>query len=119
MIGASSSLVVHRVTPSSASVDVTAWSTVDADHRGGYRLDVADTAWAGRSRMLHVLSIGGGVTAVSMADQAGRRGVRIEASGGRVVTVRFDEDVIGGTLEDATGTSTLGEGVAEPPLFAP
>jgi hypothetical protein len=119
MTGTESSLVVHRV-GGSGTVSVTAWPDVDAaEYGGGHRIDVTETGAGGRSRMLHVLSIDGAVTAVSAADAAGTRGVRIERSGGEIVTVRFQEDAFGAALEDASGTVTLGEGVEALPLFAP
>ena len=119
MTGEASSLVVHRV-GGSGSVSLTAWPDVDgAEYGGGHRIDVTETGGGGRSRMLHVLSVDGAVTAVSAADAAGTRGVRIEQSGGQAVTIRFQEDSFGATLEDAGGTVTLGEGVEALPLFAP
>lgn len=120
MTGAASSLVVHRV-GGAGSVSVTPWREVDAGEYvgGGYRVDVTETGAAGRSRMLHVLSIDGAVTSVSAADGAGTRGARIVKSDGATVTVRFDEDWFGANLEDASGTVRLGSGVEALPLFAP
>lgn len=120
MTGAESSLVVHRI-GGSGNVTVTPWRDVNASEYvgGGYRVDVTETGAGGRSRMLHVLSVDGAVTAVSAADGAGTRGVRIERSGGDPVTVRFGEDAFGASVEDASGTVTLGARVEALPLFAP
>lgn len=102
-------LSVRTVLPGSATSSVHRWAD-DAEFRGGFQYRVA--APGGANLFLHVLWIDGAVTAVTPSDAAGRRGVEIALSDGRVATVRFGPSGVDGTLVISGGASaSLGPGL--------
>jgi hypothetical protein len=119
--GASTDLQVWTMGPAGTTSTVVDWTT-DADMNGGWRVDVPHQSADGRSRFLHVLSLGGLATAVGASDDGAMTGVGITVSDGSSVTVRFGTDDWGGTLEerDALGNlileATVGPGVETLPI---
>jgi hypothetical protein len=123
--GATATLVVRRVLPVAAAVDVIDWVVADTDMNGGFRLDVADASGGTSSRFLHVLSVDGTVTAVVADDAATRTGAIITFADGKTATVHFEIDAVGGDLEllDSGGgtivQAELPAAVEAFPVFAP
>jgi hypothetical protein len=116
--GATATLVVTRIAPDDASTSVLDWTT-DGEMSGGFRLDASHTSVDGSSRFLHVLSVDGAVASATRDDDGTAIGVSLVLAGGGDVTVRFESDTVGGTL-DLDGTiTTLAPGVATLPELAP
>jgi hypothetical protein len=106
-------LSVRRVLPGAATSSVHRWAD-DAEFQRGFQYQV--TAAGGANQFLHILSIDESVTSVTPSDAAGRRGVEIALSDGRVATVRFGPSGVDGTLAISGGagggaSTTLGPGV--------
>ena len=97
------------------------WDT-EAGFSDGYRLD--ERVAGGANSFLHVLSFGSTVSSVARNDAAGRQGVQVNFSDGRVAVVRFSTTGVDGTLElRAPGgavvqTVALNSGVRELPELA-
>ncbi len=105
-------LDVHRLAPAGLASQ---W--VD-----GERVEAADTAGT-QSLFLHVLGTNNSVSNTARNDASGQTGTQITLADGRTATVRFGNDVRGGTLElrDAGGAVQFSGGlpstVVAPPVL--
>ena len=119
--GAGETMTVQRLIPAAATTSVFEWDT-EAGFSDGYRLD--ERVAGGANSFLHVLSFGSTVSSVARNDAAGRQGVQVNFSDGRVAVVRFSTTGVDGTLElRAPGgavvqTVALNSGVRELPELA-
>jgi hypothetical protein len=104
----------QRVLPATASAS--AGGLLSGDFSGGFRYEERST---GTTAHLHVVSIGGAVTATTPADAGAQDGVTITLADGRTATVRFNRDAIGGHLTVSGGAGSvdrdLGAGIADLP----
>jgi hypothetical protein len=118
------SLRVDRVLPAGAYA-VLDWNDLDPDlppeeeeFTGGWRLDSTDAAGGGR--FLHVLGQDSEITSVVASDSGTQLGVTITLTGGATITVRFEDDAPGATLQlGAAPPITLSAGVDALPILAP
>ena len=105
-------LDVHRLAPAGLASQ---WV-------GGERVEAADTAGT-QSLFLHVLGTNNSVSNATRNDSSGQTGAQITLADGRTATVRFGNDVRGGTLElrDAGGAVQFSSGlpstVVAPPVL--
>ena len=110
------SLRVDRVLPAGA-YGVVDWEQEDDDMNGGFRLDSSDPTAGGR--FLHVLSRDDEVTSVVASNDGNKLGCAITLDDGTVITVRFNDGEIGGTLQIGAGSvMVLSPGVDPLPLLA-
>ncbi|MEJ7600561.1 MAG: hypothetical protein WKG01_21825, partial [Kofleriaceae bacterium] len=98
------SLQVTRVAPSAGSMSTYSYAS-QSDFSGGHRLDLQQPG--GDNRYLHVLAVDQAATSITAA---GPTGVSV-TSGGRVATVTFNRDSVGGTLVIDGTSIALGAGV--------
>ncbi len=101
-------LKVTRMAPSSATVSNYAFSST-SDFSGGFRLD--QKVAGGDQRYLHVLSVDGAVTSQTAAGTSSQPGVTVNLSTGKQVTIKFNRDMVGGSLTIDGVTTTLVAGV--------
>jgi hypothetical protein len=106
-------LRVARLLPATATASA---GGLSGDFSGGFRYEERST---GTTAHLHVVSIGGAVTATTPADAGAQDGVTITLADGRTATVRFNRDAIGGHLTVSGGAGSvdrdLGAGIADLP----
>jgi hypothetical protein len=95
-------LTVQRLLPVDATSSV---FTFADDFRAGYRLDA--TVAGGDQRYLHVLWHGVAVGGVTPLDN----GATLALAGGKVATVQFTRDAIGGSITINGSTTQLGAGL--------
>jgi hypothetical protein len=119
---AGSTLKVHALSPANSTLGVTPFTSVDADFRSGYRIDSTITNNT-LTRFLNVLSIDSAV--VTAATGANDSTAVLAMEDGRQITLAFDPNAIGGSIEirSASGAVTLSEalpsGITAPPLSSP
>jgi hypothetical protein len=113
----SATLTMHAVSPADSTLSITDMETVDAeDFNGAYRIDTSVTT-SGASRFLHVLSVDNAVaTAVRGANDGA---VTVTLADGRTVTLAFNLDAQGGTIEIRNGANQVIVSEALPTTVTP
>ncbi len=101
-----SSLRLHAVAPTSASLVSTPFATIDSDFTGGgYRIDVTATG-SGETRFMNVLSIDNAAATVTGSPTDSGE-VTVALTDGRSVLLRFNAAAPGGTIEIRNGSGQI------------
>ncbi len=133
--GASTSLVtgsnrfdMTRIAPVNATTTTTLWRNANsaqyASASTAARVDVTDAGSDGSSEFLHVAGLDGSVSQAVASNAPGQTGTAVTLSDGRVVTVRFNQNSRGGTIQiRSAGGAVLESGalpvaVQAPPIYA-
>lgn len=121
-------LDMRRILPAGGTPATTLWRTANSadfvTESTAARVDLIETGAGGRSEFLHVIGLDGAVTQAIASDAAGQTGTAITLADGRVVTLRFNQNTRGGTIEikSAGGavleSRALPTGVEAPPVYA-
>jgi hypothetical protein len=98
-------LKVRRLAPIGGAI-TSAARALDGDFRAGSRLETVVDG-GGDQRYLHVLSHGAALTAVASVPE----GATLTLANGKVVTVQFEKNAIGGSINYDGTTTQLGAGV--------
>ncbi|MDG2535465.1 hypothetical protein P6144_17520 [Sphingomonas sp. HITSZ_GF] len=116
-----------RIVPATGTPTTTLWKSANATDFAtstAARVDLAEAGAGGSSEFLHVIGLDGAVAQAVAANAAGQTGTAITLADGRVVTLRFNQNSRGGTIEikSAGGavleSRALPTGVEAPPIYA-
>ena len=119
---------VQRIAPAAGTPTITLWMTANsAEYRSdnmAARVDLIETGSSGSSEFLHVAGLDGSVSRAVASNATGQTGTAITLSDGRVVTLRFNRNSHGGTIEIRSAGGTVLESrplpmsVDAPPVYA-
>jgi len=126
---------MRRIVPATATVTMTRWQDVNSQYvplpsnppsppNTATRFDVVEPGAGGSSEFLHVIGLNGSATQAVASNAAGQTGTSVTLADGRVVTVRFNQNSRGGTIEiRSAGGAILESGalpntIQAPPVYA-
>ncbi len=100
-----SSMTLHAVSPTNASLAIRAMSSVDSNFTSGHRIDVSLTS-TGETKFMNVLSVDNAAATVtgSLTDSGE---VTIVLNDGRTAIVRFSAATPGGSIEIRNGSGQV------------
>jgi hypothetical protein len=121
-------LDLRRILPAAGTPATTLWKTANSKDfvttSTAARVDLIETGAGGRSEFLNVIGLDGSVTQAVASDAAGQTGTAITLADGRTVTLRFNQNTRGGTIEIKSAGGAVLEsralpmGVETPPIYA-
>jgi hypothetical protein len=112
MNNGTSTLNVRALQPAASTLAVTDMRNVNSDFQGGWRIDSSVTT-SGLTRFLNVLSVDNAVSAATTGANEGS--VTVTLQDGRQVTLQFNLDTMGGTIEirNSSGQVLVSEALSQ------